>query len=229
MDLWPYALYVYERMKPEVHGMKVLSVSRKKRRRQDYARDRPRRSGDRRRQKRRHIRPRPAGQRHLLKDTRADDTIAITAVPAARLSHMLAAVREAVAISRLWTPRPSPRISPSRRRATPISCWSRLVRCPRRDGDDPHSRRGEALQTQIRGGAHLLPPAGREIEDRSMSSTSWGPSFARLGSASASLSPRQQTGQAAQEIEPDGKAAQEIKELYAYVCMNLYADEQGSD
>jgi hypothetical protein len=35
----------------------------------------------------------------------------------------------------------------------------------------------------------------------------------------------QQTGQAAQEIEPDGKAAQEIKELYAYVCMNLNAYE----
>ena len=34
----------------------------------------------------------------------------------------------------------------------------------------------------------------------------------------------QQTGLTAQEFEPDGKAAEEIKQLYAYTCMHLYAD-----
>ena len=36
-----------------------------------------------------------------------------------------------------------------------------------------------------------------------------------------------QAGRAAQEIEPDGKAAHEMQELYAYVCMNLDKHEQG--
>jgi len=34
----------------------------------------------------------------------------------------------------------------------------------------------------------------------------------------------QQTGLTAQEFEPDGKAAEEIKQLYAYTCIHLYAD-----
>jgi chromosome partitioning protein len=32
----------------------------------------------------------------------------------------------------------------------------------------------------------------------------------------------QQTGQTAQEIEPAGKAAEEIKRVYAYTCMHLF-------
>ena len=36
----------------------------------------------------------------------------------------------------------------------------------------------------------------------------------------------QQTGLAAQEFEPDGKAALEIKQLYDYTCMQLYRGEQ---
>jgi chromosome partitioning protein len=35
----------------------------------------------------------------------------------------------------------------------------------------------------------------------------------------------QQTGLTAQELEPDGKAAREIKQLYLYVCMHLYPSE----
>ena len=36
----------------------------------------------------------------------------------------------------------------------------------------------------------------------------------------------QQTGLAAQEFEPDGKAALEIKQLYNYTCIQLYRGEQ---
>ena len=32
----------------------------------------------------------------------------------------------------------------------------------------------------------------------------------------------QQTGLTAQEFEPDGKATEEIKRLYAYMCMHLF-------
>lgn len=38
----------------------------------------------------------------------------------------------------------------------------------------------------------------------------------------------QQTGLTAQEFEPDGKAADEIRQLYSFVCMHLYADEFGN-
>jgi len=37
-----------------------------------------------------------------------------------------------------------------------------------------------------------------------------------------SYSRAQQTGQTAQEFEPEGKAAEEIKRLYEYTCMNLF-------
>ena len=63
---------------------------------------------------------------------------------------------------------------------------------------------------------------GREIEDTVAAITQLGATLCpvRIGTRIA-YSRAQQTGRTAQEIEPDGKAAQEIKQLYAYACMNL--------
>jgi chromosome partitioning protein len=76
----------------------------------------------------------------------------------------------------------------------------------------------------------FCPPAGRELDDTVKVIEQLGAylSPVRIGQRIA-YSRAQQTGQAAQEIEPEGKAAQEIKELYAYVCMNLYAREPRSE
>jgi len=72
----------------------------------------------------------------------------------------------------------------------------------------------------------FCPPQGREVEDTIEAIEKLRAELCpvRIGNRIA-YSRAQQTGQAAQEIDPDGKAAQEIKQLYGYVCMNLYKDE----
>jgi chromosome partitioning protein len=76
----------------------------------------------------------------------------------------------------------------------------------------------------------FCPPQGREIEDTIKVIEALGAEVCpvRIGSRIA-YSRAQQSGLAAQELEPDGKAAQEVKDLYAYVCMNLYAYEQNQE
>ena len=38
----------------------------------------------------------------------------------------------------------------------------------------------------------------------------------------------QQTGLTAQEFEPEGRAADEIKQLYSFMCMHLYTEAGNS-
>lgn len=71
----------------------------------------------------------------------------------------------------------------------------------------------------------FCPVQGREIADTE-------DAIGQLGAALAPVrvhnrvaySRAQQTGLTAQEFEPGGKAAEEIKQLYAYTCMHLYSD-----
>jgi chromosome partitioning protein len=171
----------------------------------------------------------PQASATFWKDTRADDTIAITAVPAARLSHMLAAVREAGCdLAIVDTPPFSKDI------AFEAASHADFVLVPTRPAVLDVMAMTRTLDVvkhyKCKFGVVLTfcPPAGREIEDAVNVIDQLGAELCptRIGQRIA-FSRAQQTGQAAQEIEPDGKAAQEIKELYAYVCMNLYADEQG--
>jgi chromosome partitioning protein len=69
----------------------------------------------------------------------------------------------------------------------------------------------------------FCPPSAREVEDTLKVIEQLGAEICpvRIGNRIA-FSRAQQTGRAAQEIEPNGKAAQEIKALYSYVCMHLY-------
>lgn len=63
---------------------------------------------------------------------------------------------------------------------------------------------------------------GREIADTEEAVKSMGATLAPIRLHTRVSYPRaQQTGLTAQEFEPDGKAAQEIQELYEYTCMNL--------
>ena len=69
----------------------------------------------------------------------------------------------------------------------------------------------------------FCPPFGKEIEDTIRVIEQLGAEVApvHIGNRIA-YSRAQQQGLAAQELEPDGKAAREIRELYAYACMHLY-------
>lgn len=63
---------------------------------------------------------------------------------------------------------------------------------------------------------------GREIADTEDAVKAMGATLAPVRIHTRVSYPRaQQTGLTAQEFEPDGKAAQEILQLYDYVCMNL--------
>ncbi len=170
----------------------------------------------------------PQASASFWKDTRQDDTLAITAVPAARLSHVVAAVRAAGCdLAIIDTPPFSKDIAfeaaqqadfvlvPTRPAVLDVMAMTRTL-----DVVKHYSRPYGVVLT-------FCPPFGREVDDTVKVIEQLDATICpvRIGNRIA-YSRAQQTGQAAQEIEPDGKAAQEIMELYAYVCMNLYANEQ---
>lgn len=68
----------------------------------------------------------------------------------------------------------------------------------------------------------FCPTQGREIADTEDAIRQMGATLAPIRIHNrVAYSRAQQTGLTAQEFEPDGKAADEIKQLYAYVCIHL--------
>jgi chromosome partitioning protein len=72
----------------------------------------------------------------------------------------------------------------------------------------------------------FCPVLGREIADTEAAVKQLGATLApvRIHNRVA-YSRAQQTGLTAQEFEADGKAAEEIKQLYSYTCMHLFTSE----
>lgn len=166
----------------------------------------------------------PQASASFWMDTRKDTTLAITAIPAARLGHVLGAVREAGCdLAIIDTPPFAKDIAfeaaqqadfvlvPSRPAVLDVMAMTRTLDLVKHYGK-PFS----AVLT-------FCPPQGRELDDTMAVIRQLGAEISpvRIGNRIA-YSRAQQTGLAAQEIDPDGKAAQEIAELYAYVCMHLY-------
>jgi chromosome partitioning protein len=174
----------------------------------------------------------PQASASFWKDTRKDELVAMTAIPAARLGHVLTAAGDAGCdLAIIDTPPFSKDIAyeaaqhadfvllPSRPAVLDVMAMSRTIELVRH-----YKKPFAAVLT-------FCPPMGREVDDTLQVIGQLGADICpvRIGNRIA-YSRAQQTGRAAQEIEPDGKAAQEIKELYAYVCMHLYAqkDQQRS-
>ena len=170
----------------------------------------------------------PQASASFWKDTRQDELVAMTAIPAARLGHVLKAAAEAGCdLAIIDTPPFSKDIAyeaaqhadfvllPSRPAVLDIMAMSRTVELVRH-----YTKPFAAVLT-------FCPPSGRELDDTIQVIAQLGADICpvRIGNRIA-YSRAQQTGRAAQEIEPDGKAAQEIRDLYAYVCMHLYANAQ---
>ncbi len=168
----------------------------------------------------------PQASASFWKDTRQDELVAMTAIPAARLGHVLKAAAEAGCdLAIIDTPPFSKDIAyeaaqhadfvllPSRPAVLDIMAMSRTVELVRH-----YTKPFAAVLT-------FCPPSGRELDDTIQVIAQLGADICpvRIGNRIA-YSRAQQTGRAAQEIEPDGKAAQEIRDLYAYVCMHLYAN-----
>lgn len=168
----------------------------------------------------------PQASASFWKDTRGGDDLAITALPPARLAHVLEAVRQAGAkLVIIDTPPFSKDIAyeaaqhadfvlvPSRPAVLDVMAMKRTLDLVKHY-DRPHA----VVLT-------FCPPVGREIDDAIAVIEQLGAELCpvRIGNRIA-YSRAQQTGKAAQEIEPDGKAAEEIAALYEYVCMHLYSN-----
>lgn len=169
----------------------------------------------------------PQASASFWMDTRQDGALAVTAVPAARLSHVLEAARQAGAdIAFVDTPPFAKDI------AFEAAQYADLVLIPTRPAVldvMAMTRTIDLIKAFAKPAAVVLtfcPPAGKEIEDTE----------AAVGTLAAELCPvrigqriafsrAQQTGQAAQEIEPQGKAAAEILNLYRYTLRHLYTKE----
>lgn len=155
-------------------------------------------------------------------DSRSDDVgPAVTAIAPARLKHYLKASRESgVDLAIIDTPPFAKDIAydaaeyadfiliPAKPAVLDIIAMTRTVELIR-----AFNKRAAVILT-------FCPPIGREIDEAQEAILQLGVDMCpiRIGSRIA-FSRAQQSGQAAQEYEPQGKAADEIKQLYTYMCI----------
>lgn len=166
----------------------------------------------------------PQASASFWMDNRVDDSLAVSAIPSSRLTHVLKAADEAKAdLAIVDTPPFAKDIAfeaasqadfvliPTRPAVLDIMAMTRTV---------------ELLGTVGTPAAVVLtfcPPVGRELDE----------SAEAIGALNVALCPvrignriayarAQQDGLGAQEYEPGGKAAAEIHELYEYVRIHLY-------
>lgn len=163
----------------------------------------------------------PQASASFWKDTRGSDDLAITAIPSARLDHVLRNVRAANCdLVIIDTPPFSKDIAyeaaqqadfvlvPTRPAVLDVMAMQRTLELLK-GYDRPH---GVVLT--------FCPPTGREISDAVTVIRQLGSDLCpvRIGQRIV-YSRAQQTGRAAQELEPEGKAASEIAKLYDYACV----------
>lgn len=163
-------------------------------------------------------------------DTRQSDTPAVVSIPPARLTHMLAAGAETGCNLAIIDAPPFAKdiayeaaqqadfiLIPTRPAVLDVMAMTRTLELVR------HYGKPSAVVLTF------CPIQGREVADTEDAIVQMGAALApiRLHNRVA-YSRAQQTGLTAQEFEPDGKAAEEIKQIYDYTCMHLYADESES-
>lgn len=166
----------------------------------------------------------PQASASFWKDTRQADDVAITTLPASRLAHMLKAAREGGCdLAIIDTPPFAKDIAyeatqnadfvlvPTRPAVLDVMAMTKTLDLVR------------LYKVPFAVVLTFCPPQGREIDDALAIIEQLGAELSpvRIGQRIA-YSRAQQTGQAAQEIDPDGKASTEIRKLYEYVCMHLY-------
>lgn len=171
----------------------------------------------------------PQASASFWRDTREAEEPAITAVPAARLGHVLRAAAEAgVDLAIVDTPPFSKDIAyeaaeradfvliPTRPAVLDVMAMTRTLDLVK------HTAKPHAVVLTF------CPPSGREVEDtvaviRELAATLCP---VRIGNRVA-YSRAQQSGRAAQELAEAGKAAREVNDLYRYVRMNLGPSDEG--
>jgi chromosome partitioning protein len=169
----------------------------------------------------------PQASASFWMDTRQDDALAISAIPASRLSHVLDAAKLAAAdIAIIDTPPFAKDI------AFEAAQHADLVMIPTRPAVldvMAMTRTIELIKAFDKQAAVVLtfcPPNGKEVDDTETAVRALDVDLCpvHIGQRIA-YSRAQQNGQAAQEIEPGGKAAGEIQHLYRYTLQHLYQTE----
>ena len=166
----------------------------------------------------------PQASATFWSDNRQTKDLGVTALPPTRLTHVIAAARESAAdLAIVDTPPFAKDI------AFDAASVADLVLIPTKPAVldiVAMSRTAELLRTFKKRASVVLtfcPPIGREIEDaeEAVRRMEMDVCPVRIGNRIA-FSRAQQHGQAAQELEPSGKAALEIKQLYDYTCLHLW-------
>ena len=166
----------------------------------------------------------PQASAAFWKDTRTADTPAVVAIPPARLQHVLKAAADTGCDLAIIDAPPFAKdiafeaaqhadfiLIPTRPAVLDVMAMTKTLELV------THYGRPSAVVLTF------CPIQGREIADTEEAVKQLGASIApvRIHNRVA-YSRAQQTGLTAQEFEPDGKAAAEIKQLYAYTCMRLF-------
>jgi chromosome partitioning protein len=169
----------------------------------------------------------PQASAAFWKDTREAESPAVVAVPPARLQHVLkAAAGTGCALAIIDAPPFAKDIAfeaaqhadliliPTRPAVLDVMAMTKTLELVRH-----YAKPSSVVLT-------FCPIQGRELADTEDAVKQLGAMLTpvRIHSRIA-YSRAQQTGLTAQELEPDGKAASEIKQLYLYVCMHLYPNE----
>lgn len=165
----------------------------------------------------------PQASASFWRDTRQAPTPAVAAVPSSRLAHLLKAARESGCDLAVIDAPPFAKdiafeaaqhadliLIPTRPAVLDVMAMTKTI--------DLVKHYGKPAAVVLT----FCPPAGRELADTEAAIRQLGAALcpARIGNRIA-FSRAQQTGLAAQELEPDGKAAEEIRQLYKYTCIHL--------
>jgi chromosome partitioning protein len=161
-------------------------------------------------------------------DTREAESPAVVAIPPARLTHVLKAADEAGTDLAIIDAPPFAKdiafeaaqaadfiLIPTRPAVLDVMAMTKTLDLVRH-----YAKPAAVVMT-------FCPVQGREVADTEATVAQLGAELApvrihnRVAYARA-----QQTGLTAQEFEPDGKAAEEIKQLYAFACIHVFPSAQ---
>lgn len=168
----------------------------------------------------------PQASAAFWKDMREAETPAVVAVPSARLKHMLKAAAEAgTDLAIIDTPPFAKDIAfeaaqaadfiliPTRPAVLDVMAMTKTLELVGHYG-----KPAAVILT-------FCPPQGREVRDTIKTVEQLGATIAPVKiHQRVAYSRAQQTGLTAQELETDGKAAHELKQLWKFVRMQLWTD-----
>jgi len=169
----------------------------------------------------------PQGSAAFWKDTRAAEAPAVVSVPPIRLGHMLKAAAEAGTDFVVIDAPPVAKdiafqaaefadfiLIPTRPAVLDVMAATETLKLIKRATEPP--KPSAVVMT-------FCPIQGREVSDTEEAIRQMGAQLAPVRVHNrVAYSRAQQTGLTALEFEPDGKAADELKQLFAFVCMHVF-------